>query len=106
MAYNIYIKGGRYVCVGLYATPIAHVTHKTRPKIWGRPLRNIMDRTQQMTAGEVALEANVSTRTVYRWIDRGLPCTKYSSRLIRIKRSDFDDWKKGLSNVSKMSAEN
>ncbi|OUV18461.1 MAG: hypothetical protein CBC46_01290 [Verrucomicrobiaceae bacterium TMED86] len=65
-----------------------------------------MDRTQQMTAGEVALEANVSTRTVYRWIDRGLPCTKYSSRLIRIKRSDFDDWKKGLSNVSKMSAEN
>ena len=32
-----------------------------------------MDRTQQMAAGEVALEANVSTRTVYRWIDRGFP---------------------------------
>ena len=44
-----------------------------------------------MTAGEVALEANVSTRTVYRWIDRGLPCTKYTSRFIRIERSDFDD---------------
>ena len=50
-----------------------------------------MDRTQQMTAVEVALEANVSTRTFSRWIDRGLPCTKYSSRLIRIKRSDIDD---------------
>ena len=98
-------SGPLHLCQSLSYTDRPRDTQNTAQNL-GVPPRNIMDRTQQMTAGEVALEANVSTRTVYRWIDRGLPCTKYSSRLIRIKRSDFDDWKKGLSNVSKMSAEN
>jgi excisionase family DNA binding protein len=48
-----------------------------------------MSESEQLTVKEVMTEWKISRRTLYNWIQEGLPVTRLSKRTIRIKRSDL-----------------
>lgn len=54
-----------------------------------------------MTLDDVAGELSVSRRTVERYITlHGLPCIKFSDKVQRVRREDFDSWLAAAVSVS------
>ena len=49
-----------------------------------------MAESEWLTVKEVMAEWKISRRTLYNWIEEGLPVTHLSKRAIRIKRGDLE----------------
>jgi excisionase family DNA binding protein len=49
-----------------------------------------MAESEQLTVKEVLDEWKISRRTLYNWIQEGLPVTRLSQRTLRIKRGDLE----------------
>lgn len=49
-----------------------------------------MAESEQLTVKEVLDEWKISRRTLYNWIQEGLPVTRLSQRTIRIRRGDLE----------------
>ena len=53
-----------------------------------------------MTVVELSERLGLCTTTVYRWLQKDLPCVRLSSRCVRFRESDVEKWLEQLNNTT------